>query len=148
MRHRKDGKKLNRNSSARKALFRTLVTSLFKEKKIKTTLAKAKELRRIAERLITFAKRGDLNARRHVSKFVTEKGVVQELFEEVAPKYSERNGGYTRVLKIGFRSGDAAKMAFIELLGFESYFKKKQETADDKKKKVKEKKEKVKKAEG
>ena len=144
MRHKKDVKKLGRNSKARKALLRNLATSLFKEKKIKTTLAKAKELRRFAEPLITFAKRGDLNARRHVSRFITEKGVVKELFEEVAPKYIERNGGYTRIVKIGTRSGDAAKMAFIELLEFESYFKKKKEAASEKKQKSKEKKEKEK----
>jgi len=129
MRHKKDVKKLGRNSKARKALLRNLATSLIKEKKIKTTLAKAKELRRFAEHLITFAKRGDLNARRHVSKFITEKGVVKELFEEVAPKFIKRNGGYTRIVKIGTRSGDAAQMAFIELLEFESYFKKKKEAA-------------------
>ena len=144
MRHKKDVKKLGRNSKARKALLRNLATSLIKEKKIKTTLAKAKELRRFAEHLITFAKRGDLNARRHVSRFITEKGVVKELFEEVAPKYIERNGGYTRIVKIGTRSGDAAKMAFIELLEFESYFKKKKEAAAEKKQKSKEKKEKEK----
>jgi len=144
MRHKKDVKKLGRNSKARKALLRNLATSLIKEKKIKTTLAKAKELRRFAEHLITFAKRGDLNARRHVSKFITEKGVVKELFEEVAPKFVERNGGYTRIVKIGTRSGDAAQMAFIELLEFESYFKKKKEAASEKKQKSKEKKEKEK----
>jgi len=144
MRHRKDVKKLGRNSKARKALLRNLATSLIKEKKIKTTLAKAKELRRFAEHLITFAKRGDLNARRHVSKFITEKGVVKELFEEVAPKFVERNGGYTRIVKIGTRSGDAAQMAFVEILEFESYFKKKKEAAAEKKQKSKEKKEKEK----
>ena len=144
MRHKKDVKKLGRNSKARKALLRNLVTSLIKEKKIKTTLAKAKELRRLAEHLITFAKRGDLSARRHVSRFITEKGVVKELFEEVTPKFIGRNGGYTRIVKIGTRSGDAAQMAFVELLEFESYFKKKKETAEEKKKKSKEKKEKEK----
>ena len=144
MRHKKDVKKLGRKSKARKALLRNLATSLIKEKKIKTTLAKAKELRRFAEHLITFAKRGDLNARRHVSRFITEKGVVKELFEEVAPKFIERNGGYTRIVKIGTRSGDAAQMAFIELLEFESYFKKKKEAATEKKQKSKEKKEKEK----
>jgi len=144
MRHKKDVKKLGRNSKARKALLRNLATSLIKEKKIKTTLAKAKELRRFAEHLITFAKRGDLNARRHVSRFITEKGVVKELFEEVAPKFVERNGGYTRIVKIGARSGDAAQMAFVELLEFESYFKKKKEAATEKKQKSKEKKEKEK----
>ena len=132
MRHKKDVKKLGRNNKARKALLRNLATSLIK----------AKELRRFVEPLITFAKRGDLSARRHVSKFITEKGVVKELFEEVAPKFVERNGGYTRIVKIGTRSGDAAQMAFIELLEFESYFKKKKEAAEAKKKKSKEKKEK------
>ncbi len=140
MRHRKDVKKLGRNSEARKALLKNLATSLFKEKKIKTTHAKAKELKRFAEPLITLAKRGDLSARRHVSKFLAEKLVVKELFEEIAPKFAERNGGYTRILKIGIRKGDAAKMAFIELLEFESYFKKKKEVAGEKKKKLEEKK--------
>jgi len=142
MRHRKDVKKLGRNNKARRALLKNLATSLFKEKRIKTTLAKAKELRRFAEPLITFAKRGDLHARRHVSKFVTEKGIVKELFEDIAPKFTKRNGGYTRIIKIGPRSGDAAQMAFIELLEFESYFKKKKEAAEEKKQKTKEKKEK------
>ena len=118
MRHRKDVKKLGRNNKARKALLRNLATSLFKEKRIKTTLAKAKELRRFAEPLITFAKRGDLSARRHVSRFITEKGIVKELFEDIAPKFTKRDGGYTRIIKIGPRSGDAAQMAFIELLDF------------------------------
>ncbi len=144
MRHKKDSKKLGRTSEARKALLRNQVTSLFKEKKIKTTLAKAKEMRRLAERLITFAKRGDISARRHVSRYVQEKDVVKELFEEIAPKYSERNGGYTRVLKIGVRPGDASQMAFVELLEFETYFKKKKEAAEEKKKKEKEEKEKKK----
>ena len=125
MRHRKDVKKLGRNNKARKALLRNLATSLFKEKRIKTTLAKAKELRRFAEPLITFAKRGDLSARRHVSRFITEKEIVKELFDDIAPKFTKRDGGYTRIIKIGPRSGDAAQMAFIELLEFESYFKKK-----------------------
>jgi large subunit ribosomal protein L17 len=144
MRHRIDFKKLSRNNKARRALLRNLVTSLFKEKKIKTTLAKAKELRRPAERLITFAKRKDLSAIRQVSKFITEKGIVKELFEVIAPKYIERNGGYTRIVKIGPRSGDAAQMAFVELLEFESYFLKKKETALEKKQKSKEKKKKEK----
>ena len=116
MRHKKDVKKLGRTSEERRALLRNQVTSLFKEKKIKTTLAKAKETRRLAERLISFAKRGDLSARRQVCKFVQEKNVVKELFEEIAPKYSERNGGYTRVLKLGARKSDGAKMAIIEFV--------------------------------
>lgn len=144
MRHRKDVKKLGRNNKARKALLRNLATSLFKEKRIKTTLAKAKELRRFAEPLITFAKRGDLSARRHVSRFITEKGIVKELFEDIAPKFTKRDGGYTRIIKIGPRSGDAAQMAFIELLDFESFLKKKKEAAEEKKQKTKEKKEKEK----
>ena len=116
--------KVGRRSSARKALFRDLVTDLFINERIETTETKAKEVRSIAEKLITLAKRGDLHARRQVAAFVrletadTESGkdAVQKLFEDIASRYTERNGGYTRVLKIGPRRGDGAPMVYLELV--------------------------------
>jgi large subunit ribosomal protein L17 len=115
-------KKLNRDSSSRKALFRDLVTDLFIHERIQTTEAKAKEVRTIAEKLITLAKRGDLHARRQVAAFVRREAVnadqdaIQKLFSELATRYSERPGGYTRILKLGPRRGDAAPMVFLELV--------------------------------
>jgi large subunit ribosomal protein L17 len=116
-------RKLGRRSAARKALFRDLVTDLIINERIETTEMKAKELRSIAEQMITLAKRGDLHARRQVAAFVrkevaNEEGrdAVQKLFDEIAPRYKERNGGYTRILKTGPRRGDAAPMAYIELV--------------------------------
>lgn len=114
--------KLGRNSSARKALFRDLVTQLFMHGRIRTTEAKAKEVRSIAEKLITQAKRGDLHARRQVASFVRfqkvdgEEYVIQKLFNEIAPRYADRNGGYTRIIKLGPRRGDAAEMVYLELV--------------------------------
>lgn len=120
MRHQNRVKKLGRKASHRRALLRNLVTSLFKHDEIKTTLAKAKVARRFAEKMITLGKRGDLHARRTALKFITEKDVVKRLFEEVAPRFSERNGGYTRVLKLGPRKGDGAEMAIIQLVESEA----------------------------
>jgi ribosomal protein L17 len=114
--------KLGRDSSARKALFRDLVTDLFIHERIETTEAKAKEVRSIAEKLITLAKRGDLHARRQVAAFVRreqaneEQDVIQKLFSEIAKRYAERPGGYTRILKLGPRRGDAAPMVYLELV--------------------------------
>jgi large subunit ribosomal protein L17 len=114
--------KLGRDSSARKALFRDLVTDLFLYERIQTTEAKAKEVRSIAEKLITKAKKGDLHARRQVAAFVRRETVdgehdaIQKLFSEIAPRYSERPGGYTRILKLGPRRGDAAPMVYLELV--------------------------------
>lgn len=114
--------KLGRDSSARKALFRDLVTDLFIHERIETTEAKAKEVRSIAEKMITLAKRGDLHARRQVASFVRreqateEQDVIQKLFSEIAARYSERQGGYTRILKLGPRRGDAAPMVYLELV--------------------------------
>jgi large subunit ribosomal protein L17 len=114
--------KLSRDSSSRKALFRDLVTDLFLYERIQTTEAKAKELRSIAEKLITLAKRGDLHARRQVAAFVRreslngEQDAIQKLFSELAPRYAGRPGGYTRILKLGPRRGDSAPMVFIELV--------------------------------
>lgn len=114
--------KLGRDTSARKALFRDLVTDLFIYERIQTTEAKAKEVRSIAEKLITLAKRGDLHARRQVAAFVRreqangEQDAIQKLFTELATRYSERQGGYTRILKLGPRRGDSAPMVYLELV--------------------------------
>jgi large subunit ribosomal protein L17 len=116
MRHRKAFRKLSRTASHRRALLRNLVTALFQYERIETSVAKAKEARRLAERLITFAKRGDLAARRHVARFVTKPAVSQKLFATIAPWYTERPGGYTRVLRIGHRLGDAGETAYLELV--------------------------------
>lgn len=116
MRHRMSGKKLGRNTSHRKAMMRNMVTSLFDHEKIKTTDARAKELRKIAEKLITLAKRGDLHARRQVMQVVMDKKVVDKLFGRIAPRYLERPGGYTRIIKLGHRTGDNAAMSLIELV--------------------------------
>lgn len=139
MRHLKKGRKLGRTQSHRKALLMNLSMALFLHKRIKTTLIKAKELRGYAERLITFAKRGDLSARRHIARFIHDSATVQTLFSDIAPKFSDRPGGYTRIIRIGQRHSDAAPMAFIELVGFETYFRKKLEEQAKKKEKSKEK---------
>jgi large subunit ribosomal protein L17 len=116
MRHRKDHRKLSRTASHRRALLRNLVTALFQYERIETTVAKAKEARRLAERLITFGKRGDVAARRHVARFVTRPEVVSKLFGTIAPWYAERMGGYTRIVRIGRRLGDAGETAYLELV--------------------------------
>jgi large subunit ribosomal protein L17 len=127
MRHRKSGRKLNRTSSHRKAMFRNLVTSLFEHERIRTTEAKAKELRRIAERLITLAKKaaedpGDNNVKRvhairQARRWITDRDILAVLFSDYADRFAERPGGYTRVLKLGLRPGDKAPMAMVELVG-------------------------------
>lgn len=116
MRHRKSFKKLSRTREHRRALLRNLVTSLFIHERIETTVVKAKESRRLGERMITFAKRGDLAARRHVARFVHGDDVVKKLFETVAPWYADRNGGYTRIVRVGRRLGDAGETALLELV--------------------------------
>lgn len=116
MRHRRAGRKLNRNASHRKALMRNLVTELLRHGRIKTTLAKAKAMRSVAEKMITLGKRGDLHARRQALSFIQSKDVVHELFDTIAARYAERQGGYTRILKLGQRQGDAAPIAVIELV--------------------------------
>lgn len=116
MRHRMSGRKLGRNTSHRKAMMRNMVTSLFDHEKIRTTDARAKELRKIAEKLITLAKRGDLHARRQVMQVVMDKKVAAKLFERIAPRYLERPGGYTRIIKLGHRAGDNAALSLIELV--------------------------------
>ena len=109
-------RKLGRDSSARKALFRSILTSFFKYERIETTEAKAKELRGLADGMITLAKRGDLHARRQVLSYLMDEEVVTKLFDTIAPKYVDRQGGYTRTLKLGPRRGDAAPMAILELV--------------------------------
>ena len=116
MRHNVKGRKLNRSSAHRKAMFSNMAASLLKHEQIVTTLPKAKDLRPVTEKLITLAKRGDLHARRQALSKLGDKEVVSKLFGEIAERYKERNGGYTRVLKAGFRYGDAAPMAVIELV--------------------------------
>ncbi|MCP4020870.1 MAG: 50S ribosomal protein L17 [Desulfobacteraceae bacterium] len=116
MKHRKTIIKLNRTSSHRKAMFRNMVTSLFKHDKIKTTEAKAKGLRKVADKMVTLAKRGDLHARRQALAYIREKDVVHTLFDEVSEKFSSREGGYTRIIKLGPRKGDVAPMVQIELI--------------------------------
>ena len=116
MRHGKSGRKLNRTSSHRKAMFANMAAALIKHEQIVTTLPKAKDLRSIAEKLITLAKRGDVHARRQAMSRVRDEDQVKKLFEVLGTRYSERNGGYTRVLKAGFRYGDSAPMAVIELV--------------------------------
>lgn len=109
-------RKLGRPTDQRKAMLRGLVTSLLETGKIETTLARAKEVRCLADKMITLGKTNTLHSRRQALSFVTKKDVVYKLFEEIAPKYAERNGGYTRVLKAGPRRGDGAEMAIIELV--------------------------------
>ena len=116
MRHRKTGRKLNRTSSHRKAMFANMAASLIKHEQIQTTLPKAKDLRPIVEKLITLGKRGDLHARRQALAELHEKSAVDKLFSTLSERYAERSGGYTRVLKAGFRTGDAAPMGVIELV--------------------------------
>ena len=117
MRHRKSGRQLNRNSSHRQAMFKNMTASLVEHEIIKTTLPKAKELRRIAEPLITLAKQDSVANRRLAFDRLRNKETVGKLFGELGPRYTERSGGYTRILKCGFRSGDNAPMAYIELVG-------------------------------
>lgn len=116
MRHRKSGRHLNRDSSHRKAMFRNMACSLLEHEVIKTTVPKAKELKRVAEPLITLAKSDSVANRRLAFSRTGSKSVVGKLFSELGPRYQERPGGYTRILKCGFRTGDAAPMAFVELV--------------------------------
>jgi large subunit ribosomal protein L17 len=119
MRHRIAGKRLGRTTSHRTAMFRNMVTSLLEHERIVTTAIKAKELQPIAEKMITLGKRGDLHARRQALAYIRSKAVVDKLFTELKDKFSERKGGYTRVLRTGTRLGDATQMAILELVGYE-----------------------------
>lgn len=120
MRHRMSGRQLNRNSSSRQALFRSLAIALVKEETIKTTLPKAKELRRVVEPLITLAKVDSVANRRLAFARLVDKAAVAKLFTEIAPRFTARNGGYTRILKCGLRPGDNAPMAFVQLTELEA----------------------------
>ena len=119
MRHRKAGKRLGRTTSHRAAMLRNMVTSLLEHERIVTTTPKAKEVRRLADRMITLAKRGDLHARRQAMAVIRSKNVVAKLFEDLKNEYQEREGGYTRIIKTGNRFGDAAPMAIIELVNYQ-----------------------------
>lgn len=116
MRHGVSGRKLNRTTSHRSAMFRNMVSSLLQHERIYTTLPKAKELRRWADWMITLGKRGDLHGRRQALATIREKATVHKLFEELAPRYQNRQGGYTRLVKVGFRRGDGSPMCLIELV--------------------------------
>ncbi|MBI4520705.1 MAG: 50S ribosomal protein L17 [Gemmatimonadetes bacterium] len=116
MRHRNTGRALSRSASHRRALLRNLATALFRHERITTTTAKAKELRPFAERLVTLAKRGDLHARRLAARRISDPEVLAKLFADIGPRFATRPGGYTRILKLGARRGDAADMALIELV--------------------------------
>ena len=119
MRHNKAGRKLGRTSEHRKAMLRNMVTSLFEHERIVTTVPKAKEARRVADKMITLAKRGDLHARRQAAAYIQSKDVVAKLFDAISTQYAERQGGYTRIIHTGTRLGDAAPMAILELVSYE-----------------------------
>ncbi len=119
MRHRKSGRKLGRTSSHREAMFRNMITSLFEHERIVTTTPKAKEARRIADKMITLAKRGDLHAKRQAMSYIRSKDVVAKLFDVIQLQFVDRNGGYTRIIQTGVRQGDAAAMAILELVGYQ-----------------------------
>lgn len=119
MRHRKAGKRLGRTTSHKRAMLRNMVTSLFDHERIVTTVAKAKEVRRVADKMMTLAKRGNLHARRQALSYMQDKTIVAKLFDELKNDYMDRNGGYTRIIRTGYRSGDAASMAIIELVQYQ-----------------------------
>jgi large subunit ribosomal protein L17 len=116
MRHNHSGRRLGRTTSHRIAMFRNMVTSLFNHERIVTTDAKAKEIRSVAEKMITLGKRGDLHAQRQAAAYIREKSVVTKLFSTIAPRYKDRAGGYTRIIKLGQRLGDAASLSVVELV--------------------------------
>ena len=118
MRHQRAGRKLGRDSAHRKALYANLTASLIEHGRIKTTVAKAKEVRPVAEEMITLGRRGDVPARRQALKFLRSQDVVHILFSEVGPRFSDRPGGYSRIVKLGPRQGDAAEMAYLELVDY------------------------------
>ncbi len=132
MRHLVKGKRLRRNSAQRRALLRNLVTSFLEKERMRTTLAKAKATRPLAEKMITLAKKNTLHTRRQALRFIYKKTVVKKLFDEIGPRFSERPGGYTRIVKVGPRAGDGADMAILELIGTE--YKKKGKKKDIKEK--------------
>jgi len=118
MRHQRAGRKLGRDAAHRKALYANLTASLIEHGRIKTTVAKAKEVRPVAEEMITLGRRGDIAARRHALKFLRSQDVVHKLFSDVGPRFVDRPGGYSRIVKLGPRQGDAAEMAYLELVDY------------------------------
>lgn len=142
MRHRNAHRKLSRNTSHRRALLRNLVTDFLDHGRLMTTLPKAKEIRPLAEKMITLGKRDNLHARRQVQAYVLREAVAKKLFDTVAPKFADRKGGYSRIIKLGNRKGDGADMAIIELLGSELEVKKAERAAAEEKKASKKKDEK------
>jgi len=142
MRHRNAHRKLSRNTSHRRALLRNLVTDFLDHGRLMTTLPKAKEIRPLAEKMITLGKRDNLHARRQVQSYVLREAVAKKLFDTVAPKFADRKGGYSRIIKLGNRKGDGADMAIIELLGSELEVKKAERAAAEEKKTTKKKDEK------
>lgn len=116
MRHKLTGRKLGRTSAARKAMFRIMVTDLLRNGRMKTTIAKAKEIGPLTEKMVTLGKKGTLHDRRQAAAFITDKSVVKTVFDDLAPRFKERAGGYTRITRLGVRAGDAAEMALIELV--------------------------------
>ena len=116
MRHKVTGRRLGRNSASRRALFRIMVTDLLRHGAIKTIIAKAKEIGPIAEKMVTLGKKGTLHDRRQAAAFITDKSVLKSVFDDIAPRFKERPGGYTRITRLGVRAGDAAEMALIELV--------------------------------
>lgn len=135
MRHQVKGRKLRRPTAHRMAMLRTLVTSFLEKERVRTTLAKAKEARPLAEKMITLGKKGTLAARRQVIAFVRKEGVVTKIFDDLGPRFSQRPGGYSRIVKLGLRGGDGAQMAMLELIGSE--YKKKAKKKKEKDKGVK-----------
>ena len=119
MRHRKAGRRLGRTTSHRRAMVRNMVTSVLDEERIVTTTPKAKEVRKVVDKMITLGKRGDLHARRQALSFIQDKNVVAKLFNELGPEYADRNGGYTRIIQTGNRRGDCAAMAILELVNYQ-----------------------------
>jgi large subunit ribosomal protein L17 len=117
MRHRVEGRKLGRTYSHRKAMLANMVTSLFDKERIETTIPKAKEARSLAERLITKAKTDSVASRRRVNRIVRDRKILKKLFEEISPRFADRPGGYTRIIRVGYRQGDAAEVGILELLG-------------------------------
>jgi len=131
MRHRNAGNKLGRNTSHRRALLRNLTTSVIMEDRVETTLAKAKTVRPLVEKMITLGKKGDLHSRRQALSYLMTDASVERLFDTVAPRYSDRQGGYLRIIHTGFRKGDGGEKAFIELLGAEKQLDAKRQKRDE-----------------
>jgi large subunit ribosomal protein L17 len=137
MRHRNAHRKLSRNTSHRRALLRNLVTDFLDHGRLMTTLPKAKEVRPLAEKMITLGKRDNLHARRQLQSFLLREAVAKKVFETIAPRFADRNGGYSRIIKLGNRKGDGAALAIIELLGSELEVKKAERAAKEKEKQTK-----------